>query len=207
MSHPGKEIDLGFTLERFPDSSHICLIFDNEKQRRKIVSEYLAAGIRQGELARFAADVTAPQQVNAWLQELGLEPPEGNVLKVFKAESFYCPGGSFEPRQMIDAMAPRFEQARKDGFKGVRSCGEMSWALKGIPGSESLLKYEAMLGTVTGTFPHSGMCLYDARLFDGATLFKVLQLHPYMIAREQIVRNPYYLRPEEFMRKYDTTQT
>ena len=43
------------------------------------------------------------------------------------------------------------------------------------------------------------MCQYDARLFDGATLFKVLQIHPFMVAQGQVVRNPYYLRPEEFL--------
>jgi hypothetical protein len=42
------------------------------------------------------------------------------------------------------------------------------------------------------------MCQYDARLFDGATLFKVLQVHPYIIAQGQIVRNPYYIKPEDF---------
>jgi hypothetical protein len=48
------------------------------------------------------------------------------------------------------------------------------------------------------------MCLYDARLFDGATLFKVLQVHPYMIARGQIVRNPFYVRPEEFQEELNS---
>jgi len=41
-----------------------------------------------------------------------------------------------------------------------------------------LIEYEMMLNTVESDFPHSGMCQYDARLFDGATLFRVLQVHP-----------------------------
>jgi hypothetical protein len=46
------------------------------------------------------------------------------------------------------------------------------------------------------------MCQYDARRFDGATLFKVLQVHPYMVAQGQIVRNPFYLKPEEFLEEF-----
>jgi len=32
----------GYSLANFPDSCHICLIYDSEEQRKKIVSEYLA---------------------------------------------------------------------------------------------------------------------------------------------------------------------
>ena len=54
----------------------------------------------------------------------------------------------------------------------------MTWALKGIPGSERILEYEALLGTIVAGFPHSGMCQYDARRFDGATLLNVLKSTP-----------------------------
>ncbi len=200
MNDQRREIDLGFTKEHFPKSGHICLIYDNEQQRQRIVSEYLAAGLRQGELVRYAADVTNSEQVRAWLLELGVELPEGESFTVFKAENFYCPNGRFEPQEMIAGMLPRFEQVKQAGYSGIRSSGEMSWTLKGIPGSDRWLEYETFLNTVGGTFPHSGMCQYDAQLFDGATLFKVLQIHPYMIAQGQIVRNPFYTRPEEFLK-------
>lgn len=193
------QIDLGFTPEIIPECHHLCLIYDNEEQRRKIVSAYLAAGLKRGEAVRYAADVTPLEEIQAWLLELGGEVPKDESFKVFNAGSFYCPQARFNPQEMISAMLPRFELAKQAGYSGVRSCGEMSWALRGIPGSDNLLEYEALLNTVIGTFPHIGMCLYDARRFDGATLFKVLQVHPYMIAQGQVVRNPFYLTPEEFL--------
>jgi len=61
----------------------------------------------------------------------------------------------------------------------------------------TLLEYEMGLNAIQDAFPHVGMCQYDARRFDGAMLFKVLQVHPYMVAHGQIVRNPFYLKPEE----------
>jgi hypothetical protein len=196
---------MGFTTERFPDSGHICLIYDDEAQRQKIVSEYLAAGLRHGEVVRYIVDTTSPEQVCAWLLELGVELPEGGPFSVFTAESFYCANGRFEPQELIANMLPRYAQYQKAGYSGVRSSGEMSWTLKGLPGSERWLEYEVLLNTVGGAFPHSGMCQYDARLFDGATLFKVLQVHPYMITQGQIVRNPFYLRPQEFLAQLEIT--
>jgi hypothetical protein len=75
----------------------------------------------------------------------------------------------------------------------------MTWALRETLGSERFLEYEAMLNTVSVPFPHFGMCQYDARRFDGATLYKVLQVHPFMVAHGQIVQNPFYVKPEEFL--------
>ncbi|MBI5030860.1 MAG: MEDS domain-containing protein [Chloroflexi bacterium] len=199
MNNPRQPIELGFTEEVLPESCHMCFIYDDEAQRQKIVSEYLAAGLKHGELVRYAADMTSSEEIHSWLLQLGIAPPQDDSFSVFKAESFYCPNGQFDPGKMIAGMLPRYAQLKKAGYKGIRSCGEMTWALRGIPGSNRLLEYEALLSTVTGDFPHTGMCLYDAKHFDGITLFQVLQVHPYMIAQGQIVRNPFYLKPEEFL--------
>lgn len=184
--------------EFFTEGRHVCMIFDDEMQCRRIISQYFVSGLRRGEAVRYAADATPLDEIRAWLLELDDDIPEGASFSVFSAEEFYCSSGCFDPQEMISAMLPRFEQLREAGYTGIRSCGEMTWALKGIPGSDSLLEYEARLNTVAGTFPHTGICLYDARLFDGATLFKILAVHPYMIAQGQIVQNPFYVRPEEF---------
>jgi len=193
---------MGLTDEHFPESCHVCLIYESEEQRQKIISEYLSEGLRQGELVRYFADETTPETVRTWLLEKGIEISEAEKtgsFAIMKAENAYCPEGKFEPQKMIARSVNRYDQAKKDGYTGSRACGEMGWALKNIPGSDHLLEYEVLLNTVTSTFPHTGMCQYDARLFDGATLFKILQVHPYMIAQGQLVRNPFYIRPEEFL--------
>jgi hypothetical protein len=199
MNNLGQEMDIGFTQEVVPECHHLCLIYDSEEQRRKIVSEYLAAGLKRGELVRYFADTTTPDDVRAWLLETGIELREDGFFGITKAESAYCPSGRFVPQQVLDNMVSRYAMAKKAGYSGSRACGEMTWALRGIPGSDRLLEYEVGINTIHETFPYIGMCQYDARLFDGAMLFKVLQVHPYMIAQGQIVRNPFYMRPEEFL--------
>ena len=104
--------------------------------------------------------------------------------------------GLILPQAVLDNMVARYAMAREAGYSGSRVCGEMTWALRGIPGSDRLLEYEIGINLVHDAFPHVGMCQYDARLFDGATLFKVLQVHPYMIAHGQIVWNPCYASPK-----------
>ncbi len=195
-----ESLSLGFTEEAVPRSAHVCMIYESDDQRRRVVAEYLAAGIRNRELVRYLADATPPETLRAWLAEAGVEAggAEGSGgFSISSAEAAYCASGRFEPEAMIAASLRRYASAEQAGYRAVRSCGEMSWVLKGREGSERFLEYEALLNGVKVSFPHVGMCQYDARLFDGATLFKVLQVHPFMVAQGQIVRNPYYARPEE----------
>ena len=209
MNDLRKEINMNFTKTHFPEGIHMCLIYDQDDDRQKIVSEYMVAGLKQREQVRYLTDTTAREVIHSWLLEAGVEPPdtgENPPLKISSAESAYCPSGHFDPLALIPTLLPRYELAKKAGYNGQRSCGEMTWALKGIPGSDRLFEYEALLNTVVAHFPHSGMCQYDARRFDGAMLFKVLKLHPWMIVRGKIVQNPYYVSSEEFLEEFKPGQ-
>jgi len=203
MDSQRQEINMGFTQETFPRGTHMCLIFDEEEYRRKIVSEFLAAGLKQGEQVRYFTDVNTAEDVLSWFSDIGVEIPQvgpDEPLVMFSAEKAYCPNGRFDPLEVIELMKARYAKAEQLGYSGTRGCGEMSWALKGIPGSDRLIEFEALINVASETNQFFGICQYDARLFDGATLLKVLEVHPYMIARGQIVRNPFYRRPEEFIK-------
>lgn len=200
MNKTATDGSLGFTDDPFPASAHVCLVFDNEKERKTIVSQFIAAGLKRGEKVRYLTDVTPTEEVRSWLLDMGVEVPDAEAAGSFgiaEARKYYFATGRFDPDKMIESMLPQYDIARQGGFKGMRTSGEMSWALKGFPGSDRLLEYEARLSAIQTDFPHSGMCQYDARLFDGATLFKVLRVHPFMVARGQIVRNPFYVHSRE----------
>jgi hypothetical protein len=186
----------------FSESHHVCLIYENEEQRLKIISEFLATGLKQGELVRYFADTTPPEKVRSLLTDMGIdltEAEEKGGFAITTAEKAYCPSGVFEPKEVIENMKKRYKIAKESGYSGSRVSGEMTWALKDIPGSDRFLEYEVLINSISDSFPHDGMCQYDARLFDGVTLFKILQVHPYIIAQGQVVRNPYYIKTEDYL--------
>ena len=205
MKKTKNKVSLGFTKEPLPVSCHACLIYEDEVQRKTIVSEFIKAGLQQGEFVRYFADKTSPESIRLWLLENGIEISaieENGSFGIVAAENAYCPEGRFDPNDMINRSIKRYDSAKAEGYVGSRACGEMSWTLKGLPGSERFLEYENLLNNNYSNFPHTGMCQYDARLFDGAVLLKVLQVHPYIIAQGQVVQNPYYIRPENFKVKF-----
>lgn len=107
-------------------------------------------------------------------------PAETHMCLIFKSEE--------ERKNIIDRFIG----------KGV-SIGEISRAVKDLPGSERLMEYELKVNNVTKEFPVTTLCHYDANKFDGATILACLKVQTYMIFNSQIVKNPYYLKPEEHL--------
>ena len=58
---------------------------------------------------------------------------------------------------------------------------------------------EAWVNEALVTHPITAICQYDARRFDGATIFDVLMVHPMMIVHGHVTKNPYYMQPHEFL--------
>jgi hypothetical protein len=197
------KVDMGFTKELFPEGTHMCLIYDDDQQRKKIIGQFLAKGIQRGEQVSYFADTTNLKDVEDWLKDMGVVLPENKKdekFKLLKAENAYCPYGKFIPAVMLNILGSCYDRAINAGYSGSRVSGEMSWSLKGIPGSEKLMEYEALINTISDKHPVTPICQYDARRFDGATLLNVLKVHPLMIVQGKIVQNPYYISSEEFLK-------
>nr|WP_254596065.1 MEDS domain-containing protein [Legionella micdadei] len=177
-------------------------MYRDESERRRVISKYIESGILNNERIGYFVDIMKPEEVVDWLGELGIEVPKTSQVTITPAVTTYCPEGKFIPEQMLSCLKRHYEQAIADGFVGARLSGEMSWSLRNIPGSEQLIVYEALINTILDTHPVTAMCQYDVTKFDGGLIYDVLQVHPLMVVHGQIVKNPAYVRPDEFLRNY-----
>jgi hypothetical protein len=196
---------MGFTKQTFPAGTHMCLIYNDDAERKRLISKFIDSGLATGEKVSYFADLATPSEIRQWLANKGVDLPEDEQddrFGVLVAEKTYCPTGEFVPESMLDTLRAYYKQAVDDGYTGARVSGEMSWALRGVPGSNRLMEYEAQVNNVLATHPVTAICQYDATKFDGATIFDVLSVHPMMIVHGQIVQNPYYLKPEVFLKDF-----
>lgn len=202
MNTTRKTIELGFTRETFPPGTHMCLIYSSDEERREIIARYLESGLKTGERVAYFADELSPEEVCTWLAGKGIDLPDpdsAGQFSVSSTESTYHPGGKFVPEEMVETLKAFHGAACADHYPASRVSGEMSWALKGIPGSERLMEYESRVNELFLHYPVTAICQYDVRRFSGALIFECLKVHPYMIVHGQIVRNPYYLDTKEYM--------
>ena len=107
---------------------------------------------------------------------------------------------------MLNNLRLLYEQSEKHDYPSARVSGEMSWALKGIPGSERLMEYEALVNEVFLTHPITAICQYDANQFSGEEILNVLNVHPIMVVHGQIVQNPYYMKHEDLLKSFSSAQ-
>ena len=198
------KINMGFADEQFPAGIHMCMIYNSEKERQKIISKYLEAGLSTGEKVAYFAAEMSPEQIREWLVEMGIKIHDfekTGSFKVTSAAETYYPTGRFEPEEMLNNLKRFYETAKDEHYPASRVTGEMVWALKGVPGSDRLMEYESKLNDLLAEYPVAAMCQYDANKFDGAIILDCLKVHPYMIVHGQIVRNPYYMKTDEFLKE------
>ncbi len=206
MQRDDDRISLGFEKQTYPAGTHMCLIYNDDAERRKIIAKFIKGGLKAGEKVAYFVDNISPMDVYEWLEKMDITIPQKKMDAVFtaaEAQKTYCPDGTFVPERMLTTLKDFYNQSVNQECPHCRVSGEMGWALKNIPGSDRLMEYESMVNVVVKTHPVTAVCQYDANRFDGATILKCLEVHPYMIVHGQVVHNPYYLTPEEFLGQYN----
>ena len=82
----------------------------------------------------------------------------------------------------------------------------MTWALSGRPGVEGLISYESRLNDFLPRYPLIALCLYDLERFsDGEIVVEILQTHPAVLIGGQLVENPWYTDPHDYLGRRPAT--
>ena len=180
---------------------HLCHIFDDDDERARVMSGFVGDGLERGEKVLCLEDGDDLGRVRQWLAEQGVTlEGRGDAFLTANAEQTYCPCGGLAPDSLLDSLAGFCSQALHDGYSGVRIAGDMGWVVRRQVARELLLEYETKATVYARTSRAVAVCEYDARKFDGRTIMDVLSVHPAMLVRGQVVRNPYYLEVPSALR-------
>jgi hypothetical protein len=195
MAEPGRHICLGFTDEPYPAGTHICYLYSSDDERRQILPLYAQQALSANEAFCYVADVPSYAELPGVLEDLDLaasarERPDQMEVAI-TAEGYY-PMGRFDPDDMIARLREAYQQCQANGMAGARFAGEMSWALRGVPGADRILECESRINDLIEEAPMTIMCQYDLTRFDGGLIYEVLNAHPVVIIGGHVLRNPFY---------------
>lgn len=197
MPRQRRQISLGFRPEPFPEGLHICYLYFDDAERSNVVSSYVHSGLEQGETVDYMAHANGPEMLQGRLEKLGIaacarEHPR--QFHVQTATEAYCPDGHFDPEQILAKLRAVALRCRSEGFAGARMASEADW-VAGNPEAGRLLSFEEEISDTLSAAPLTLLCQYDTRKFSGAMIFDLLNAHPLVLMRGQIIRNPYYRPP------------
>ncbi len=188
--------------EKLSAPIHICGFFDSEDERYEVILPYLKEGLEANEEVLNILESTSYSDHCNRLYKAGIAVDEkiaNKQLKVLSADETYLKGGSFAADNMYDLVEKAFIDSKNAGYDSIRACGDMSWALRNVSGTDELIEYEARLNLLTPQHSCSLICMYDINRFSGRALADVLATHPYVILNGKIHENPHYIEPLKFL--------
>ena len=210
MGHEHSTSCLDFADGGFPAGTHLCQIYSDANERDRSLRKFLSAGLRSRERTFcFHSDIDT-DALTLFLENEGVDvrrAVERGDLILMSAAQIYFRKGLFEPERMLALLGTFCADARRNGYAAVRVVGEMDPVVKRLPGGERLAEYESRVNLLLRECPVSAVCQYDARAFDGETIMDVLKVHPLTMVNGDVVSNPFYMRPEEYLNIRDASDS
>ena len=160
------------------------------------------SGLRAGECTACFSESIGEGEIDDFLHSQNVSLNDAKSRGAFalsKTGDVYFPGGTFDPERMLGLLTDYHAKSVANGFPNARVIGEMTVEIERVPGGSRLLEYESRVSQLLRERPITSVCQYDARAFSGATIMEVLNVHPMMVVRGSVVRNPFYVSPEEYL--------
>lgn len=204
MQNESQSISLGFTPQKFSPGVHICQIFGTDDEREHSLLHFVLSGVKSKERTSCFSSKTSERKMEVFLRQHGLsykDSKDSRLLALSVVEDVYFRDNCFDPEDMLSLLREFYEESIRLGHSAARVIGEMSPEVQQLPGGDRLLEYESRVSLLQRQYPVTTVCQYDARLFDGATIMDILKVHPLMVVRGSVVHNPFYVKPEEFLKQ------
>src|SRR3989440_12598132 len=166
-------VELGIPGIQLAPGDHVCAFYRGLSERDEILIPYLREGLHAGDKCICVVDATEPDTVLASLSgEIDLRTPlASHQIDVLSSRQTYLRGGAFCTQTMIEFWDQSVGAALRDpGFSFSRAVGEMTWAMRDMPGVAELVSYESDLNRFLPQYPQAILCVYALDLFSGGLI-------------------------------------
>lgn len=185
------ELSLECALLRVAD--HVGVFYRGDAERDAFVVPLVEAVLAADCGLVYVCDGRTPQRVAARLAGAGGEFEDAmarDQVRIVSSQEVYLVGGRFDPDRTVDFYSGEVARSVRNGYPVTCVVGEMSWSLRGCPGTERLLEYEALYAEEFGAAPAITLCLYDLEQTRGEQLFDLLRLHGRVVLNGIEMQNP-----------------
>lgn len=185
-------------LERLPHGSHVCPIYQQDRERFTAASAFLAPGLERGERCLYVASEPGIDRLLAELAARGVDVKaelDRGALHLLSERDVYLREGDFSAEAMLEYLDSKKREATRDRFSGLRYAGEMSWAVS-VKSEAALIPYEVRLNEFLKGRRMVVGCFYHRERFDDATIHDVIRTHPLVVIGDRDYDNPYYEPPQ-----------
>ncbi len=210
MCQSHHQISLGFTEKMFPAGVHICQIFCDDNERHESLMKYILKGIKEGEKTSCFSGKVSSEFLSEYFDKYGIsfdDVVNSGTFALAGTSDVYFENGRFDINRSLNRLKQHYLDSVEQGYPAARVIGEMTPEIQHVPGGGDLLEYESRVSMLLKEHPVTTVCQYDARGFDGALIMDILKVHPMVVVRGEVVHNPFFIPPEEFLSYKSNTAT
>ncbi|HET8668238.1 MAG TPA: MEDS domain-containing protein [Terriglobales bacterium] len=206
--HTQRAVRFGSEDAQVPVGSHICLLYRTEEERDRIAVPFVREGVRDGASCRYVVDDQTAEHLRRGLAAAGVNVENVEAsghLQILTAAETYLKKAPFDYREMLAFWDVVVDHVRDAKLPYSRCAGETAFLQQKGPGLERFMEYEAHLNNYIPNVPLVVLCLYNLTKLSGDLVAGVLQTHPYAVMGGVLIRNPYYIPPEQFLAQHKPT--
>ena len=142
---------------------HLILFYDTPENKRRVLFDFLQAGLREGSRGVYISTEESPEQIQLAMEEFGIDAraceERGSLILRHYDEWYFSRHGRCLPNKILAKWAETYDEAVEKGLSGLSAAAEMSCFFKHrkIP---ELLRYENALHRNL-QIPAKAICAYS----------------------------------------------
>ena len=158
----------------------MCWVYEDPAEQLRVTVAFVKAGLARGQRCVHVAGDRSLDEVRRALAAAGVDvarEEERGALRLWSKWDAYLRSGEFDPQAMLEFLRGQQSEALADGFAGLWSSGEMTWALGKETGCDRLIEYEALIDQMADLQRSVILCQYNELLFGRTCVPDVLRTH------------------------------
>jgi MEDS: MEthanogen/methylotroph, DcmR Sensory domain len=198
--HCGVEIALASVRLRVGD--HVGVFYRGTEECYAVVLPLIDEALAVGCGVIYVSDHDSPEEVKTQLLAEAIDVDAATArgqLRLVPSIDVYLPGGFFDPNRTVEYYRQAWKESQQRGYPVLCVIGDMGWKLRGCPGTERFLEYEALYAVHFGDASAITLCLYDVEQTRGDQIFELLRLHGRVLLNGIEMRNPCRIDPSVFL--------
>ena len=181
------------SVEALAAGDHACLTFSDPDERLDIVAAFVRDGLVRSSKVVCLTESVAPDRLTAELVDRGVPAPDTlppHQLLIFSSEETWLAGGASAATSMIKMVERHLDDARREGFTGLRITADMCWISRPAAAADQLPVFESAVGALFEGGRLAAICQYDREIFDAVTLALTTSTHSHTVAATAYYEDP-----------------
>ncbi len=199
------------TLQGLHPHHHCCMISDSMEEEIATALSFLKFGLSRKEKCFFITNQENIACLQTEFQKKDADVAHGirtRSIHSISAEEFYFPHQSFDPDSIIRFLEGITTQALAEGYQASRLIGILSYQTSSPIQLEKreLIRYESQVNQFFQNHQCLAICIYNRQYCSPDMIHQAIRVHPYILYRNRLCRNFYYIPAEELTTPEDISR-